>query len=85
MVKSEYTVIGDWAIRNADGDVRHKVCRRWCHDYNYGINTFHRCSADELEELENPEPEDPYELNRPGFNIEIPAFVVLISKALRRS
>lgn len=82
--ESEYIVAGDWAIHKGNGFVRHRPCRRWCHDYNNGNSSFHRCSASDID-LEAPDPDDPYELQHLGFKREIPEFVDLISRALRRS
>lgn len=80
MVKSEYTVIGNWAVSHDNGFVRHKVCNRWCHSYNNGDSVFHRCGSAIYEDEERD-----YDIYGKTLHLEIPGFVMLISEALRRN
>ena len=75
----EYTVIGNWIIRNNDGHIRHRECRRWCDTYNLdNRNEFHMCGGERGDENWG-------DLDACGIKIVIPSFVILISTAVRKA
>lgn len=83
MAKPEFTVIGDWAIRNSNGYLSHRPCRRACIAYNTGKSYFHVCSSEELDLEDKDRYVNPLEYGGSGYRIEIPEFVQLIARTMR--
>ena len=76
LMKPEWTVVNDWAIRHKDGFVKHLVCKRFCDGHNIGLlPNVHMCHGSESEQESG---------NQLRIRLDIPHFVQLISDTFRK-